>query len=214
MAEKMSVKLLRFCFILLITLNASCAHQLTPQDVAEHFWAAIEQDDIRAVKRHVTAADAVALDSLDDILPVTNTVLERTVIEQETAFIDTTVTVGEDKPLSFPLKTYLVMEDKRWKIDYAKTISAVATAGKLAAIINKVHDFGSALQQGIDRSVQELDHTLPQIEHELSRIEDQLKQQIPELRKRLEHFARQLEEAIKNPRQREQDTEPNRSIAI
>ncbi len=214
MVEKMSIKPPRFCFILLLTLSASCAQPLTPQEVAGRFWAAIEQGDARTVKRYVTAADAEALDSLDKVLPITKAELKRTVIEQETAFIDTNVTVGGQRPLNFPLKTYLVMESKRWRIDYDKTIIAVATAGKLAAVMDKVHEFGSALQHGIDRSVQELERTLPQIEHELSRIEKQIKQQVPELRKRLENFARELEEAIKSPPPGEQDAEPNGSVAI
>lgn len=214
MVEKMAHHPLKFCLLFLLVFNASCAEQLAPQDVAARFWTAIEQKDARGVKRHVTAADAAALESLDDVLPITNAELKRTVIEEHTAFVDTTVTVDGDNPLDYPLKTYLVLEDEHWKVDYERTINAVAAAGKLAAVIGKVHEFSNALQQGIDRSVEQLEQTLPQIEHELSRMEDQIKQQVPELRERLENFAKELEDAIKDPRAREAPAEENGSIAI
>jgi hypothetical protein len=212
----MSLSPLRYQFLLLVLLNASCAQDLTPRDVAVRFWNAIEQGDTRAVKHYVTAADAAALESLDRVLPITKSELKRTVIEDESAFVDTTVTVDGDKPLDFPLRTYLVREDQRWKVDYERTISAVATAGKLAAVIDKVHEFGDTLQQGIDRSVEQLEQTLPEIERELSRIEDQIKQQVPELRKRLENFTRELKDALENPPRQKEDPapEPGGSVAI
>jgi hypothetical protein len=210
----MYVNPLLVCVALLALFTVACAQDLTPQDVAGRFWVAIEQGDARAVKRYVTAADAAALESLDDVLPITKSELKRTVIEGDAAFIDTTVTVDGDRPLDFPLKTYLVLEDNRWKVDYERTISAVATAGKLAAIMDKVHEFGAALQEGIDRSVRELEQTLPQIEQELSRIEAQIKQHVPELRKRLENFTRELEEAMKIPPKPEEAADPESTIAI
>ena len=204
----------RLCLLLFMLLSMSCGKDLTPQQVAGKFWAGIERGDARAVKRHVTAADSLSLRTLDDVLPISNTKLNRVVIENETAYIDTTVTVDGDKPLDFPLKTYLVVEDGDWKVDYQRTISAVASAGKLAAVIGKVHEFGAALQQGIDRSMQELEQTLPQIEQELSRIEDQIKQHVPELRKRLENFTHQLEDAIKNPPEKVKPDEPGSTVEI
>lgn len=203
-----------FCLLLFILLGVSCGQNLSPQEVAGKFWTGIEQSNSRLVKRHITAADVAALKNLDDVLPITNPRLSRIVIEDETAYIDTTVTVDGDKPLDFPLKTYLVVEDGRWKVDYQRTISAVANAGKLAAVIAKVHEFGAALQEGIDQSVKRLEQTLPQIEQELSRIEDQIKQHIPELRQRLENFARELEDAIKNPPKKTKPAEPERPVEI
>ena len=205
---------LRFCLLFFVLLNVSCGEKLTPQEVAGKFWVGIEQSDARKVKRHVTAANAMALESLDDVLPIVNSKLQRAVVEETTAFIDTLVTIDGDKPLDFPLKTYLVLEDGLWKVDYQRTMSAVANAGNLAAVISKVQEFGTALKEGIDRSVAELEQSLPLIEQELSRIEGQIKQHVPELRKRLENFARELEEAIENPPLREQHTDPDRAVKI
>lgn len=214
MVEIMHVTARQLCLLSLALLIISCGQNLTPQEVAGKFWAAVEQGNSNAVKRHVTAADAATLKNLDDVLPITNSKLTRVVIEGDTAYIDTTVTVDGDKPLEFPLKTYLVVEDGRWKVDYQRTIGAVASAGKLAAVIGMVHEFGAALQHGIDRSMQELEQTLPQIEQELSRIEDQIKQHVPELRKRLENFTRELEDAIKNRPEKATPVEPGSSVEI
>ena len=198
----METRLSRLLFFLVILLTTACAKELTPQEVADRFWTAIEQNDAREVKRHITAADAANLASLDDVLPVTDTELKRTIIEEQAASIETQVKIGGDKPLEFPLNTYLVLENERWKVDYERTVSAIGSAGKLAAVIQKVHEFGDALHEGIDRSVKELEQTLPQIERELSRIEGQIKQHVPELRRRLEKFTQELEEAIKRPQEK------------
>lgn len=212
--SSMAANPLQSSFLMLALLSSSCTQNLTPLEVTGRFWSAIERGDAREVRRHVTAADAAALKSLDNVLPITNSEFSRTVIEHDRAFVDTTVTVEGDDPLKFPLRTYLVLEDQRWKVDYERTISGIATAGKLAAIINKVHEFGAALQQGIERSVQQLEETLPLIEHELSRIEDQIKQHVPELRKRLENFARALQEALRNPQKKAHKSDPPGAVAI
>lgn len=185
--------------LLLIASVAACGKPSTPVEVASEFWQALEAGDAGMVKRRITAAEAASFQSIDQVLPIAGAELGRIVIDGRAATIDTSITVSGDKPLEFPLKTYLVLEDEEWKVDYARTIEAVHNAGKLAAVIDKVHEFGDTLQQGIERSVQELEHTLPQIEQELSRIEDQIKQHVPELRKRLEQFTQELEEAMKRP---------------
>ena len=191
----------RLCFIalVLVFLCASCAKQLSPREVVTEFWSSIEQGDVRGVKRRITTAQASAFKSLDHLLPISGSKIERTIIEAESATVETIVTIDADKPLDFPLKTYLVLEDNNWKVDYERTIAVVDNAGKLAAIITKVHEFGNALQEGIDRSIQEFESTLPQIEQELSRIEDQIKHHVPELRKRIESFTKELERGIKSP---------------
>jgi len=191
--------MVRISLFLLAAILGGCGSPSTPLDVATEFWAAIEAGDTRAVKRRITTAEAGALESLDDVLPISASKLTKIVIDGNVASVDTTVTVEGDKPLDFPLKTYLVLEQETWKVDYARTIDAVGNAGKLAAVIAKVHEFGDALQEGIERSVEELEHTLPQIEQELSRIEGQIKQHVPELRKRLEQFTKELENAMKRP---------------
>lgn len=195
----MTFQYARTIALLLVLSLAACGKPSTPVEVATQFWTAIQAGDPGAVKRHVTAAEAASLESVEQILPITDAELGRIVIDGRAATIDTKITVSGDKPLEFPLKTYLVVEDEDWKVDYSRTIEAVGNAGKLASVINKVHEFGDTLQQGIERSVQELEHTLPQIEQELSRIEEQIKQHVPELRKRLEQFTQELEEAMKRP---------------
>jgi hypothetical protein len=186
-------------YVFALALLCSCAKSLSPQEVAAEFWAAVEQGDAAKVKRHITTGQAIEFESLNHLLPISNAQIERTVIEAKTATVDTTVTIDSDKPLNFPLKTHLVLEEQKWKIDYERTMAAVDNAGKLATVISKVHEFGNALQQGIDRSIQEFESTLPQIEQELSRIESQIKHHVPELRKRIENFTKELEKAIKTP---------------
>lgn len=184
--------------LLFIVLNVSCTQKLDPREVAREFWTGIEQSNVQIVRRHITAADARSLNDLDNLLPIANPRLNRIIIENNTAHIDTVVAVYDGKPLDFPLKTYLTIEDRTWKVNYHRTINAVTNQGKLATVVSKIRDFSSALREGIDQSAKKLEQTLPQIEQELSRIEDQINQHVPDLRQRLKHFARQLEDAIKN----------------
>lgn len=198
-----------------LTFLCSCAKPLSPQEVATEFWTAVQQGDAAKVKRHITTAEALKFESLDHLLPISKSIVERTVIDAGTATVDTTVTIDADKPLDFPLKTYLVLEEQKWKVDYERTIAAVDNAGKLAAVISKVHEFGSAIQEGIDRSIEEFEQTLPQIEQELSRIEGQIKHHVPELRQRIESFTKELEKALKTPPEKiEKPRDTNESIQI
>ena len=211
----MAVYLTRFILLLLAVINASCTQQLTPQKVAREFWVALEQGNPQGVKRHIRATDVLALGSLDEVLPIVSFELERTIIEMDIATIDTTVIINADRPLQFPLKTYLVLEDDRWKVNYEKTVNAVETAAKLATVIGKVHEFGDALQEGIDRSMGQLEATLPQIEQELSRFEEQIKQHLPELSKRLEGFSHELDKAITPaPKTERDENETEGTLAI
>ena len=60
---------------------------------------------------------------------------------------------------------------------------------------------GTTLQEGIDRSIEELgaelEKTLPSIEKGLSNIDQQIQQAIPELQNHIQGFARQIDEALK-----------------
>ncbi|MDA0821602.1 MAG: hypothetical protein O3C28_04155 [Proteobacteria bacterium] len=198
-----------------VFLCAACAKDLTPQEVASHFWTAVQNGDAGEVRRYITAADALSLKSLDGVLPISNSTFERTVTEATTAYVDTTITVVSDKPLDFPLKTYLIREDKQWKVDYKKTISSVEAAGKLAGVISRIHEFGTALQEGIDRSVKQFEDTVPQIEQELTRLEEEIRQRVPELRERLDSFARELEKSLRDPpKNKAGSSEPQKSIAL
>ncbi|MFT4582755.1 MAG: hypothetical protein ACI8XZ_002509 [Gammaproteobacteria bacterium] len=211
----MLVKGTYVALLAVLALCGACAKDLTPQEVASHFWNAVQNGDAAEVRRYITAAQALSLKSLDGVLPISKSAFKRAVTEGTTAYVDTTITVTSDKPLDFPLKTYLLLEDKQWKVDYEKTISSVETAGRLAGVISRIHEFGTALQQGIDRSVKEFENTVPQIEQELSRLEAQIKQHVPELRKRLDNFARDLEESLKDPPKKSANgAEPQKSIAL
>lgn len=200
--------------LLFIALSFSCAQKHDPQKVAREFWTGIEQSNAQIVRRHITAADARSLNDLDNLLPIANPRLNRIVIENNTAYIDTVVTVYGDKPLDFPLKTYLIIEDGTWKVSYYRTIDVVTKKGKLAAIVGKIRDFSNALREEIDQSGEKLERALPQIEQELSRIEDQINQHVPELRQRLKHFARQLEDAIKNLHKEAVPVQPQNPLEI
>jgi hypothetical protein len=201
-------------FIAIIAMSLSaCSRDLTPIEVAERFWSAVQSSDAAKVKRYVSHDDAEALESLDDVLPIEQVKLGRTVIDSDRAVVATTATLSGDNPVDMPINTYLLLEDGRWKIDYDQTISSVRVNGQIAEIISKVRDFGKALQDGIDKSVAELERSLPKIESELKRLESELKQKVPELRQKLEGFARDLEDAIKEALPAEESA-PQQTIEI
>lgn len=181
--------------------------------MTEKFWAAVETGDVARVRKFVVKNDAAELALQKDILPISAATLGRTIIDKEVATVDTTVTISGDNPVTFPLTTHLLLEEGEWKVDYKATTATVSSASQLARVMEHLREFGSALQHGIESSVDELEATLPDIEQEIGRIEEQVKQKVPELRQRIETFAKDLEKAFKNPPP-DDAPEPSEPIAI
>lgn len=194
--------------VLGLTLLA-CSKPQTPEEVAANFWQAIDSGKPSNVKKYISAKDQITMESLQNVMPISDISFGKIVIDGNTASVDTNVTLEGDRPTDLPINTHLLKENERWTVDYERTMNTIIAAGKVAAVINQFKDIGNAVKEGIERSVVEFEKTLPSIEKELSNMEQQIQQAVPELKSRFENFSKQLEQALAAPIE---NSEPNPDV--
>lgn len=191
-------KLAKAFFVILLPLALNgCAASLSPIEVSERFWTAVQHGNTGVVRKYVTSESMNRNDLTEDILPLDSFSLGKTVIDGQQAWVDTTVVISADKPFSLPLKTILLQENEQWKVDYDATVASVSRGSDVARIIGSIASISEQFASELDRSLAEIQKSLPEVQKELERIEKDIKEKLPELRRRMEEFMRQLEEALK-----------------
>ncbi len=189
----------KLIFITLICLFLSgCGEGLYPIDVAEGFWRAVKDKDIKAIEKYSTE-DSLTSDKLsENILPLDEIVLGKTVIDGDGAWVDTTVTISGDKPYTLPIKTVLIRENKQWMVDYQATMKWVSKGSSVYSVINGIRNMSEALVEELNQSMEDIQKAIPEIKEELEEIEESLLEHVPELKKQIKEFVEDLEEAIKD----------------
>jgi len=189
----------KYCYIAacssFVLFASGCVAKLTPMQVSEKFWQAVQNNDADAA-RHFVTKDARHRDLTDNILPLEEVTLGRTVIDGEQAWVDTTVVISADKPFTLPLKTVLLQENERWKVDYDATVASVTKGSHAARIISGISELSRKFSDELDRSMDDIQRSLPELQKELEKLEDNLRKSLPELRQQMQEFLRQLEEAL------------------
>ena len=181
------------CICLFIT---SCNEGLYPIDVAEGFWRAVKDKDAKAIQKYSTNISLKEDELGENILPLEEITLGKTVIDGESAWVDTTVTISGDKPFTIPLRTELIRENKRWKVDYNATIKLVSQGSAVSNVINSIRNMSKDLAEELNESMEEIQKTIPEVTEEVEKIEESLLEHIPELKKQIEEFVRDLKDAI------------------
>jgi hypothetical protein len=189
----------RIIAVLVISLAMpGCAANLTPIEVSQYFWTAVQNRDNQAIRKYISSASPKDNDLTAYILPVSSFALGRTVIDKEQAWVDTTVEIAGEEPFSLPIKTVLLQENRQWKVDYTATVASISSSSNVARILGSLNDLGIQFADKLNRSLGEIQKTLPEVQKELEKIEESMKQKLPELQQRMEEFMRQLEEALGN----------------
>ena len=188
-------KLLFLSFICLF--NTACDEGLYPIDVAEKFWRAIKAKDVKTIQKYSTEDSLTGEDLDENILPLDEIILGRTVIDGDSSWVDTTVTISGDKPLTLPLRTVLIRENKQWKVDYDETIKLVSKGSSISRIISSIRNMRENLTEELDQSMEDIQKAMPEVKEEIEKIEESLLEHVPELRKQIKEFLKDLKEAIK-----------------
>src|SRR5690606_26692720 len=115
---------------------------LTPIEVSQEFWTAIQNRDSQTVRKYITSNSAKGNDLTANILPVSSFTLGRTIIDKDHAWVDTTVEIASDKPFSLPIKTVLLQENEQWKVDYTATVASISSSSDVARILGNLNDLG------------------------------------------------------------------------
>ncbi len=188
-------KLIFLSFICIFT--TACDESLYPVDVAEKFWRAIKDKDVRVIRKYSTEDSLTGEELSENILSFDEIVLGRTIIDGDSSWVDTTVTISGDKPLTFPLRTVLVRENKQWKVDYDETIKLVSKGSSVSRIISSIRNMREDLTAELNRSMEDIQKAIPEVKEEIEKIEESLLEYVPELKKQIEEFVNNLKEAIK-----------------
>ena len=196
-------------FALFLLVNTACSKPGTPQDVAAGFWKSIQSMDVNLLYKNV-AKDTVKQYKLDDIPPVGKVFLGETVIEEDRAWIETSVEMIDKENLEVPMRTVLVSQGEQWKVDYDATVQSLTLNNEIAELFSHANELGDRFMESFNDVIDEYQKTVPEIERELYRLEENIRSQIPEIKEKLEDFAREIEEAIKNP----PPPEPDKPIEI
>jgi gas vesicle protein len=175
-----------------------CSEGLYPVDVSEGFWRAVKNKDMQAIEKYSTE-DSISGDELsENILPLDEIVLGKTVIDGDGAWVDTTVTISGDKPYTLPIKTVLIRENKQWKVDYQATMKWVSKGSSVYSVISGIKNMSEALAEELNQSMEDIQKVIPEIKEEVKEIEESLLEYVPELKKQIKEFVEDLEEAIKD----------------
>ena len=190
-----------FCWILGFQLTG-CEPGLTPMEVSERFWTAVKNKDTQEIKKYI--ADGTLTDGTsENLLPVDDVKLGRTVIDGDNAWVDTTVVIAGKESFELPVETKLFKQQDRWKVDYDATVESLSNDNAIARAISGIADLGGQLADNLDRSLEEMQKAIPEVKKEIERIEGDMKERLPELQRKMDEFIRQLEEALedfnKNP---------------
>jgi hypothetical protein len=109
--RKITFKLIFLSFICLFI--PGCDEVLYPIDVSEGFWRAVKDKDINAIEKYSTKDSLTGEELNENILPLDEIILGKTVIDGDSAWVDTTVTISADKPYTLPIKTVLIRKNKQ-----------------------------------------------------------------------------------------------------
>lgn len=188
----------KLMFLSLVFLLASgCGEDSYPIDIAEKFWRAVKTKDAETIRKYSSSDSLKTEKPGQDILPLDEITLGKTVIDGDAAWVDTTVTISGDKPFTIPLRTVLLRENKQWKVDYGSTIKVVSEGSSVSHVINNIKNLSKDLATEFNQSMEELQEKIPEMKDEVEQLEESLIEKIPELKKQIEEFVSDLKEAIK-----------------
>ena len=177
-------------------LFSGCMADLTPIEVSERFWTAVQNKDAGEIKKYISTKTIDKNDLTDNILPLEEISLGRTVIDADQAWVDTTVIIAGDDPFTLPFKTVLLKDKNQWKVDYDATVISISEDSAVARVMGSIADISGQFAKDLDRSLEEIQKAIPEVQKEIEIIEENVRHHLPELKQKVEEFMRQLEEAL------------------
>jgi len=183
-----------FSFLISLSLMLSaCFGPSTPQEVGQAFWEAVLKDDKSAVVEYSTLTDEKYYDRFSKDWADFHLSLGKRVIDQQEASIDTQLTgpTNSDQD-SRHFTTYLVLRDKKWKVDYERTGRSIK-GGVLGELFSTVNQIGNELSKQIQSSVDSFSHEMGRMSKELEQLSREFEQQASES---MEKYAEQIRKSI------------------
>jgi len=193
--RKITFKLIILSLICLFITG--CDEGLYPIDVSEKFWRAVKDKDTKVIQKYSTNSSLKGNGLGENILPLDEITLGKTVIDGDGAWVDTTVTISGDKPYTLPIKTILIRENKQWKVDYQATIKWVSNGSVVSNVINSIKNMSEELAKELNQSMEDIEKAIPEVKEEVEKLEESLLEHVPELKKQIKEFIEDIKDAIK-----------------
>jgi len=186
-------------------LLVSCEDQITPTQVTDQFWGAVQAGDSKKIRRLVSSKSAQQQDLGQDLLIIESWSTGKIIIDGDRSEVETEISVSGNKSFTAMITTYLLAEKGQWKIDYAATTDQLKVNSEIGLALHRLDEISSEMLEGLDQSIDKFHQAMPVIEQELSKIEEKLREKVPEIKQKLDEFIRQLEEALKQKQPPVQD---------
>lgn len=133
-----------FLIISLLFITA-CNKNLGPKETAQKFWEAAKTGQAEKVKPYVTEASYAALDANNNKTMKGEVVLGELAVNGENASVQTVLT---DQGFEIKLKTILIKEAGKWKVDAQATMaSMMENMGEIMKGLGEA--MGKALGEGM-----------------------------------------------------------------
>lgn len=203
---KMIQRNLILAFILITPF--ACSAKITPQEVTQSFWLAIEQNDSQDIKTLISSpAD------FDGTMPfqVSDIQTKKVVIENQLATVETELVVLDEKPFRTTIQTHLIQIQNNWKVDYQKTISSVTQISATEKALDNIKELGKIFSNSVDQSIQDLKEQWPAFKQQLEELEADAEATIPELRKKLDDIKKKIKQQIESE-PNEKKADPGKSV--
>lgn len=177
-------------FVLSLT---ACLGPKTPQEVTQAFWKAVINNDVSDAVKYSTLTDAKQYDGFSKDWAGYQATWGKVVIDGDKASIDAEFsTQANSGKQTRKFVTYLVQQDKEWKVDYDRTKMSVR-GGVLGAIFDKLGQFSDDLNKQINSSADNFNHEMEQMSKKLEQMADSFS---AEASKQINRYAEQLRQSI------------------
>lgn len=191
----------RFTLMCLALLISACTGPNTPEDVTYAFWEAVVGNDADDAVKYSTLPDVGEYDGFGRDWNGFTPELGRIVIEGDEASVETRLVPGEnggERPVEFV--THLVRREETWKIDYARTASAVR-GGPLAQLFGQLERLGKDLSDQFKATSDTFSAEMERLGRQLDALSDSLNAQAAEsIEKYGEELRRSIEELAESAR--------------
>lgn len=196
--------LIRAWLPVILALSA-CVGTQKPESIAERFWIAVKAQDEEKVRGFTTRESQSVVDVSDSRWRGMEFGLGDIKITASEAEIGTNVTFpGRNTGSDTSFDTVLKKEAGGWKVDYAKTMTAIEEQNPLFGLTRRFERFGAEVAKNIDDVLSKMEDELPKIENEveqlgnalLKELDKSVEKQLPAIQKQIDAFQEALEKAI------------------
>ncbi len=193
--------------LLLMLLFSACFEPETPQETAEAFWNAVTKDDARGAVRYSTLEDVRHYDAFGKVWGGLKPTWGRVVIDGDSASVAAEFNApGRPAEESRHVVTYLVRQEGRWTVDYARTSTALQ-GGVFTLLLGELGKLGRQLSEQLAASSEDIRLEMDAMAEKMEAYSETLNEQASEsierhgdaLRRSIDELAASAREALKDP---------------